>query len=151
MFVFFKQKTAYEMRISDWSSDVCSSDLAPTPPFFTLEGPQAGRQVGRQAAFGQVPLERQGPRRGARAVARTLNGGGGEACAVAHRTAAHEPVAPRLSGPPPSRRAFKRPALTETREGRGRIVRRYRIFPFARKSTRLNSSHQCASRMPSSA
>src|SRR3546814_3626621 len=26
----FKQKTAYEMRISDWSSDVCSSDLAPT-------------------------------------------------------------------------------------------------------------------------
>src|SRR3546814_9769282 len=25
---FFKQKTAYEMRISDWSSDVCSSDLA---------------------------------------------------------------------------------------------------------------------------
>src|SRR3546814_18824832 len=29
MFCFFKQKTAYEMRISDWSSDVCSSDLAP--------------------------------------------------------------------------------------------------------------------------
>src|SRR3546814_19589291 len=27
VFVFFKQKTAYEMRISDWSSDVCSSDL----------------------------------------------------------------------------------------------------------------------------
>src|SRR3546814_16638376 len=27
MFVFFKHKTAYEMRISDWSSDVCSSDL----------------------------------------------------------------------------------------------------------------------------
>src|SRR3546814_570964 len=28
-FFFFKQKTAYEMRISDWSSDVCSSDLGP--------------------------------------------------------------------------------------------------------------------------
>src|SRR3546814_14932588 len=28
-FFFFKQKTAYEMRISDWSSDVCSSDLFP--------------------------------------------------------------------------------------------------------------------------
>src|SRR3546814_2051214 len=27
MIFFFKQKTAYEMRISDWSSDVCSSDL----------------------------------------------------------------------------------------------------------------------------
>src|SRR3546814_1827399 len=33
-FCFFKQKTAYEMRISDWSSDVCSSDL----PKFTGKG-----------------------------------------------------------------------------------------------------------------
>src|SRR3546814_7946908 len=31
-FVFFKQKTAYEMRISDWSSDVCSSDLIVCAP-----------------------------------------------------------------------------------------------------------------------
>src|SRR3546814_11981247 len=30
LFFFFKQKTAYEMRISDWSSDVCSSDLPRT-------------------------------------------------------------------------------------------------------------------------
>src|SRR3546814_9974989 len=30
-FFFFKQKTAYEMRISDWSSDVCSSDLLAGP------------------------------------------------------------------------------------------------------------------------
>src|SRR3546814_9320662 len=29
LFLFFKQKAAYEMRISDWSSDVCSSDLPP--------------------------------------------------------------------------------------------------------------------------
>src|SRR3546814_5308323 len=29
IFFYFKQKTAYEMRISDWSSDVCSSDLLP--------------------------------------------------------------------------------------------------------------------------
>src|SRR3546814_17065608 len=34
MFFFFKQKTAYELRISDWSSDVCSSDLhAPAAAF----------------------------------------------------------------------------------------------------------------------
>src|SRR3546814_5433075 len=33
-FFFFKQKTAYEMRISDWSSDVCSSDLETTPPVY---------------------------------------------------------------------------------------------------------------------
>src|SRR3546814_5800710 len=31
VFFFFKQKTAYEMRISDWSSDVCSSDLLYLP------------------------------------------------------------------------------------------------------------------------
>src|SRR3546814_8757764 len=31
LFFFFKQKTAYEMRISDWSSDVCSSDLIRHP------------------------------------------------------------------------------------------------------------------------
>src|SRR3546814_13339970 len=31
VFFFFKQKTAYEMRISDWSSDVCSSDLGVHP------------------------------------------------------------------------------------------------------------------------
>src|SRR3546814_16063178 len=35
--LFFKQKTAYEMRISDWSSDVCSSDLA-VPPGRTATG-----------------------------------------------------------------------------------------------------------------
>src|SRR3546814_17810835 len=35
-FFFFKQKTAYEMRISDWSSDVCSSDLR--APFGLDEG-----------------------------------------------------------------------------------------------------------------
>src|SRR3546814_7147058 len=32
LFFFFKQKTAYEMRISDWSSDVCSSDLCDMLP-----------------------------------------------------------------------------------------------------------------------
>src|SRR3546814_1303891 len=35
LFFFFKQKTAYEMRISDWSSDVCSSDLLLTYTLFT--------------------------------------------------------------------------------------------------------------------
>src|SRR3546814_16038609 len=36
VFFFFKQKTAYEMRISDWSSDVCSSDLECKPLSFLL-------------------------------------------------------------------------------------------------------------------
>src|SRR3546814_5304605 len=37
-FFFFKQKTAYEMRISDWSSDVCSSDLIEALPATWLSG-----------------------------------------------------------------------------------------------------------------
>src|SRR3546814_4132702 len=37
---FFKQKTAYELRISDWSSDVCSSDLLPaTVALIVIAGP----------------------------------------------------------------------------------------------------------------
>src|SRR3546814_18233217 len=36
LFFFFKQKTAYEMRISDWSSDVCSSDLLPREAMTSL-------------------------------------------------------------------------------------------------------------------
>src|SRR3546814_2640733 len=34
VFFFFKQKTAYELRISDWSSDVCSSDLRSSPGLY---------------------------------------------------------------------------------------------------------------------
>src|SRR3546814_4632728 len=55
-FFFFKQKTAYEMRISDWSSDVCSSDLI-APPRHRFKthsqcqrGPE-GRQPDTPAAF----------------------------------------------------------------------------------------------------
>src|SRR3546814_8605702 len=36
-FCFFKQKTAYEMRISDWSSDVCSSDLGTTNIYYGMD------------------------------------------------------------------------------------------------------------------
>src|SRR3546814_13443217 len=39
---FFKQKTAYEMRISDWSSDVCSSDLRSAPRSLPSHGLRVG-------------------------------------------------------------------------------------------------------------
>src|SRR3546814_9840118 len=48
VFFFFKQKTAYEMRISDWSSDVCSSDL----PLAHRLGVGAARQA--EAIFALV-------------------------------------------------------------------------------------------------
>src|SRR3546814_10236399 len=48
---FFKQKTAYEMRISDWSSDVCSSDL------FIVRGGLYARA--HQARAGRLPEPRR--------------------------------------------------------------------------------------------
>src|SRR3546814_7609311 len=54
-FFFFKQKTAYEMRISDWSSDVCSSDLV-------IEGAAALADydaiiIGAPTRFGRMPSQ----------------------------------------------------------------------------------------------
>src|SRR3546814_10237939 len=76
MFFFFKQKTAYEMRISDWSSDVCSSDLLLRPR--SASGRDFGQMPDRATSLvlrkrfsgrmaparrGHLPL-RSGPRRG---------------------------------------------------------------------------------------
>src|SRR3546814_12720594 len=47
VFFFFKQKTAYEMRISDWSSDVCSSDLLPAQVGAALVADDRGRDAQR--------------------------------------------------------------------------------------------------------
>src|SRR3546814_7034426 len=53
---FFKQKTAYEMRISDWSSDVCSSDLHAVPRAFDPGG--RPRLWGRGARGGPADRDR---------------------------------------------------------------------------------------------
>src|SRR3546814_20400618 len=49
VFFFFKQKTAYEMRISDWSSDVCSSDLPTSVKAQELDDRECirGKQAGK--------------------------------------------------------------------------------------------------------
>src|SRR3546814_6329032 len=52
-FFFFKQKTAYEMRISDWSSDVCSSDLH---DLITFNMAFHGRTIGTISATNQAKL-----------------------------------------------------------------------------------------------
>src|SRR3546814_9633920 len=56
-FFLFKQKTAYEMRISDWSSDVCSSDLKPVRGFKSIPTAYAtikGFEVMRALRKGQA-------------------------------------------------------------------------------------------------
>src|SRR3546814_6705502 len=55
-FFFFKQKTAYEMRISDWSSDVCSSDLL-AHRYAAFDFPLPVRK--QHASFGRRILPRQ--------------------------------------------------------------------------------------------
>src|SRR3546814_2133113 len=67
-FFFFKQKTAYELRISDWSSDVCSSDLTVTrsaedAPAAVVQGfaPEVGWTQLAEAAYAlQVPEDEGG-------------------------------------------------------------------------------------------
>src|SRR3546814_280524 len=54
---FFKQKTAYEMRISDWSSDVCSSDLRRPAP--RRLQPRAVRRAGGPAVARMARLRRR--------------------------------------------------------------------------------------------
>src|SRR3546814_7065725 len=61
VFFFFKQKTAYEMRISDWSSDVCSSDLNELHRL--MDGheiaPDIGMGDGQRTAATKLPLEKR--------------------------------------------------------------------------------------------
>src|SRR3546814_6756149 len=50
-FLFFKQKTAYEVRISDWSSDVCSSDLRWPEKVRLMQRKWIGRSEGATLRF----------------------------------------------------------------------------------------------------
>src|SRR3546814_7804329 len=60
LFLFFKQKTAYEMRISDWSSDVCSSDLPRPAPECIFIRHRRGRRKKAHRRRGRMP-ERDAP------------------------------------------------------------------------------------------
>src|SRR3546814_7582080 len=66
LFCFFKQKTAYDMRISDWSSDVCSSDLVHRREVEALEQGQLLQQhrtlAPRPALHDSVAVEVVGQR-----------------------------------------------------------------------------------------
>src|SRR3546814_5264974 len=112
MFLFFKQKTAYEMRISDWSSDVCSSDLHAGLP---------DRDIALVVDFGFRRLARCGGRdEFEQRVRRAIES------RIEHR--------PRIEIDPP------RFALGQ-RAVRRDLQRRRRKAERDRKSTRLNSSH----------
>src|SRR3546814_1090905 len=57
---FFKQKTAYEMRISDWSSDVCSSDLIGEEQLQAIDEAHAVHRVAADADAGRLAESERG-------------------------------------------------------------------------------------------
>src|SRR3546814_1476323 len=124
VFFFFKQKTAYEMRISDWSSDVCSSDLQ-RRSYHDLA--RLLRQ-GHQNLFGQVA--RQVAARSAIFVDDPL---GGHAPLDRQRS--------KLDGDRPAFSAVDQRVDVERLQGTVRPHEQAFGFLQDRTSTRLNSSH----------
>src|SRR3546814_1516958 len=112
VFFFFKQKTAYEMRISDWSSDVCSSDLSlrirlPARQFvcrasvpdrrsrIAAEGRQSAAELGRsQSRAVQYAVGIQSARRASARHARF----GAKPAAAGNATRGRRPDADRSAG-----------------------------------------------------
>src|SRR3546814_5433732 len=124
-FFFFKQKTAYEMRISDWSSDVCSSDLALDgnrliqAPKFTAN---LGAQYSWHPSIGEITLR-----------------GEMNYMSLIYFTAYNQD-----SVAQPGNTKFNAFLGFTDKDSHWNAS----LF-IDRKSTRLNSSHYCASHMPS--
>src|SRR3546814_15961802 len=79
LFFFFKQKTAYEMRISDWSSDVCSSDLERDVRKGAGPGRRTVQGADERAARPAIRPACRGHRPGRLRQAARHSGGSGEA------------------------------------------------------------------------
>src|SRR3546814_1042801 len=122
VFFCFKQKTAYEMRISDWSSDVCSSDL--------VEGDRHLAQVGDAIEFG-VRRDRLSQRHGARDDLARDRRGDAEPVETAAADTGGRHHALRLRQ--------RDPRFRRRRASCDQIL--LRGYLLDRKSTRLNSSH----------
>src|SRR3546814_9644005 len=124
LFFFFKKKTAYEMRISDWSSDVCSADLLQTH-----RDSYAKRQSPRKRAFRVCPAPlqahlREGRRAGRNPQARVLREADPGAQAQGRRRR-EAPGAPHLA------RRHQAPAP---------VLRQARVLPLARPARRSRIS-----------
>src|SRR3546814_14469 len=151
-FFFFKQKTAYEMRISDWSSDVCSSDLT-APRARGLQAGEGGRQrpdrrdAGGESGVGAIIAQRKSP--ADRSVGLFCLAG-----LAARLFAAAEQVEQEGEHVDEVEIEVQRPHHHRLAHEVGAADHEINALDLLRiidrKSTRLNSSHSCASRMPPS-
>src|SRR3546814_8148436 len=120
---FFKQKTAYEMRISDWSSDVCSSDL---------QRPHVGKAALAQRLQVVAAFERRHEPSLRMAPGQPAQFAGEPGVVVGVELQLRQRVAPvRVEAGGDQQQLWP--------EGVDR--RQQAVFPGDRKSTRLNSSH----------
>src|SRR3546814_8763764 len=124
-FFFFKQKTAYEMRISDWSSDVCSSDLKIVRQLVVLEVVHHGTILQHRCIKDVIPHIAAGCRK-----------------SVPERRQAHSHVLPAV---PQTLYQPKQPAVRseERRVGKECVSTcRSRWWPYHKKKTKKNIIQQ---------
>src|SRR3546814_5290400 len=129
-FFFFKQKTAYEMRISDWSSDVCSSDLQ------IISWDQLAKHLGNEADSKRFRQTVRETMQIVSAVYPNANVDLSGRKVVLHPS--HAPMERKLVGPH-LRLVDSRPAKTAPRSSVSKPAAKAKLED--RKSTRLNSSH----------
>src|SRR3546814_2595136 len=130
---FFKQKTAYEMRISDWSSDVCSSDLREVPCEEVLKQPliRAQSTAGEpwravaQRVLGDALQDREQLVSSFDIAMTLVSAGYGIVVAPSARLAGY----------------LNRSIAARPLAGAPTVVMAYLLHPRDRKSTRLTSSH----------
>src|SRR3546814_6165316 len=132
LFFFFKQKTAYEMRISDWSSDVCSSDLFASPVAGSSAGTNSTGSVRLIAPDAQLPWD-PATEAQLRAILTELVEPGAPPAITGIANGFHVP------GTLPGQGATQLFLNLETGAA---------VSSHDRKSQSLHSSHKCAHRIP---
>src|SRR3546814_15094300 len=126
-FFFFKQKTAYEMRISDWSSDVCSSDLADAHKPSRTAAARPAPRTARRAPRPPTAPDKRAPG----TAARRADDRDSRAARSRRRTASTGWRAPAASTTSPSRATTNRTHIVEGKSasvsvdlGGGHVIRK---------------------------
>src|SRR3546814_2283567 len=132
LFFFFKQKTAYEMRISDWSSDVCSSDL------YRAQAQQARAQIAATLAGADTIRSQVTEQDSSIRQARAQLAAKRAALDLANeQLARYRPLAATGAEPREKLQQYE----TQAQQAHADFVAAQAAVSADRKSTRLNSSH----------